>query len=185
MGNVVTAKPKIGGSIFYAPVGTALPTDASTALNASFKSVGYISEDGVDNDDTITTNEIKDWSGETVLVVETGHSDEFKFTMLDAVDENAMKLRYGSANVSGAIATGITAKSNINVGEAVSIVIEMVLQEQRKKRIVIPSCKASSFETIKYKADTAIGYGVTMKATADTNGNTHYDYTQKVGQSQS
>ena len=35
--NVTTGKPKVGGAVFRAPVGTTLPTDASTALNSAFK----------------------------------------------------------------------------------------------------------------------------------------------------
>lgn len=40
--NVTTAKPKIGGAVYSAPLGTALPTDATTKLDDAFKALGYI-----------------------------------------------------------------------------------------------------------------------------------------------
>ena len=47
--NVIVGKPKVGGAVWVAPVGTSLPTDATSVINTAFKSLGYISEDGVTN----------------------------------------------------------------------------------------------------------------------------------------
>ena len=47
--NVSLGKPKKTGCLYYAPAGTALPADATTALPAAYTCVGYLSEDGVTN----------------------------------------------------------------------------------------------------------------------------------------
>ena len=44
--NVSAGKPKIGGAVFVAPIGTELPEDVTTQLNAAFKGLGYCSDDG-------------------------------------------------------------------------------------------------------------------------------------------
>lgn len=40
--NVSTGKPKVGGAIFRAPLGTTLPTDATTALDAALSHLDIV-----------------------------------------------------------------------------------------------------------------------------------------------
>ena len=74
--NVSTGKPKVAGAVFRAPLGTTLPTDASTALASTFKELGYVSEDGVTNTNSPDSDTVKAWGGATVLVVQNEMSDQ-------------------------------------------------------------------------------------------------------------
>jgi len=49
------------GSVNVAPLGTALPTDSSTALNAAFLNLGYVSEDGATISDSKTKEPVRAW----------------------------------------------------------------------------------------------------------------------------
>ena len=42
-------KPKAGGAIWRAPLGSTLPADESATLDTAFKCLGYVSEDGLTN----------------------------------------------------------------------------------------------------------------------------------------
>ena len=44
---VTAGKPKVAGGIYYAPAGSTLPTDTSTALDNAFILLGYISTHGL------------------------------------------------------------------------------------------------------------------------------------------
>ena len=80
---VTSAKPKIGGAIYSAPFGTTLPTDATTELNTAFKALGYISEDGLTNENTASTENIKAWGGDIVDNVKTEKKDKFTYKLIE------------------------------------------------------------------------------------------------------
>lgn len=177
--NVTYAKPKVGGAAFRAALGTALPTDAKTALNEAFKSLGYISEDGMSNSNTQESEKVKAWGGAVVMVSQTGKEDSFKFKLIESTNVDVLKAVHGETNVTGDIATGITVKANNKEVGAASWVVDMILKGGVAKRIVIPEGTISNVAEIKYNEKEAIGYEVTIDAVPDAEGNTHYEYILK------
>lgn len=174
--NVTTGKPKTGGAIFYAPTGSTLPTDAVTALDVAFVSLGYISEDGLSNENSPESDEINAWGGDVVYSYQTSRSDTFSFKMIESLNPDVLKVVYGDANVTGALATGLTVTANSNDLTEHAWVVEMVLRGGVVKRVVIPNGKVTEIAEITYADNEAVGYEVTISATPDSAGNTHYEY---------
>lgn len=160
---VTSAKPKPAGAIYRALLGTKLPTSTDEALDPAFKDLGFISSDGISNDNSMETSEEKEWGGLTVLSMEGGKKDQWKPKLIEGLNVDVLKTVYGDDNVTGDLESGIEVSATNDEAVQCSWVIDMILKNAYK-RIVIPQASLSAVDTIIYKADQSVGYGLTLDA---------------------
>ena len=173
--NVTAGKPKIGGAIYIAPLETELPTSTTDALTG-FTCLGYVSEDGVTNDNSPESDSVKAWGGDTVLTLQTDRPDSFSFTLLEVLNEDVLKVIYGDSNVNTDASGNISVKATSEALLGHSWVIDMIVRDGRAKRIVIANGTVSNLATITYSDTAAVGYGITITDVPDESGVYHYEY---------
>lgn len=179
--NVTFGKPRVGGAIFTAPIGTKLPTTAKEDLDQAFQNLGYISEDGVTNTPEIDSEGKKAWGGDTVATAFNGKTDQFAYTLIEALRLEVLKEVFGKDNVQGTLEAGLSIKANQSEPEEHVIVIDQIFRGGVLSRHVVPRAKVTAIDEISYKDGDLVGFGVTMDAYPDTEGNTHYQYMIKKG----
>ena len=96
---VIAGKPKVGGAVFRAPLGTAIPTDARTALPAAFKELGYVSSDGWARQISKAYETINAWGGDEVSKSRTEHGVTFSTTLIEDLNEDVQTAKWGTAAV--------------------------------------------------------------------------------------
>lgn len=108
--NVMSGKPKVSGAIFRAPLGTTLPTNATTALDSAFVELGYASSDGWVRQINKAYETITAWGGDEVAKSRTEHSVGFSTSLIEDLNGDAQTAKWGEAAVTLTPATSTTGK---------------------------------------------------------------------------
>lgn len=171
---VGVGKPKVGGAVYVAPLGSTAPTDASTPLDAAFKLLGYISEDGVTISEDRSSDSITAWGGDTVSQTQTSYTETFAFTPIE-VNPVVASAEYGPDNVS-VEAGKMTITHNSATIPAVMLVIETVPNAATVDRFFVPNALLTEKGDQTLTDSDPMGRECTYTALPDASGNTAYEY---------
>lgn len=162
MTDAAAVRVAVTGAVYVAPTGSTAPTDATTALDAAWKSVGYISEDGVVESNDTENEEVKAWqNSDIVRKTITKNETMYQFTMIETNAES-LGLFYGKTIA--ALDTSHTI-GGLSAGR-ISLVIDVIDGTQTVRRFV-PSAEVTERGEVNLTASEAMGYDVTVTAYPD------------------
>lgn len=158
--NSANARVAVTGAVYVAPTGTAAPTTAVSALNAAFKDLGYMSEDGITEARERSSETLRAWqNAATLRVIQTEAGITFNFTMVETKKET-VELFYGSSVTD---ATGLITIDPASTGGRKSFVLD-VIDGADIERTYIAEGEVTEVGDKVYAGTEVIGYEVTITA---------------------
>lgn len=172
------------GGVLWAPLGTALPVDATTDLDLElYTPLGYVSEDGVQySGEAASSEDVTAWGGDTVATLNTtGSIDRRTFKLLEVLNPDVLSFVFGEGNVVVTPATAL-APTKISItdkgGEPPKgvFIFEMFTSQNTRTRKVFPIAQPalSSEDPLVHSA--VGGYEAQITAFKDATGNRSYTY---------
>lgn len=151
------------GHIYVAPVGTALPTTVVTPLPATWKELGYASDDGVSITPTTDINDYFAW--QAAMPIKTSLSSismEVQFKLIQINQATTALYFFGSAwSVAAGVAT-MTMSSNPALDER-AMVIEWTDDANQVNRLAMPRGLITDRESMVLSRNDLTALGVTYK----------------------
>jgi len=174
---VGVAAGKVTGAIFTAPAGTALPTDAVTALPEAYQCIGYTSSDGWTNSESSSSTDIRAYEGQAVVYTsQAEYKEEITIKPIQIAVE-AFRFIYGddAVEITDAETGSFVVKHGPRAVTPKPTVIEMVERPGILRRCVCMT-QPETRDTATYNGTEASGRSTTFVCIADENGVTMRDY---------
>lgn len=172
--------PRITGGVLRAPVGTALPVTAIGAPGIAFKDLGHVGDDGLERTEDRSNQEVNNWGGNLVAVLQEKYGLEIKFKLLQVLNADVQKAVHGTSNVTVTPAdedsgTEIAAKLNAKLLDTGAWIFDG-FYNLISMRLVIPIGRITAVAPIKWSNKELAAYECTMKPFPDADGNHGYQY---------
>ena len=173
---------KTTGAIKHAPVGTTLPVlsdigATGVTLDPAFVGDEYVSEDGLTLSPSMSTTNIKDWSGTVVRKLLEEFDGTLSWSMI-STNEDTLKIAFGDDYVTSAAATlahgaQVRAALGAHLPDTQSWVFLMKDGDARVV-IVVPNGQITEVGDVTFVSNNAIGWQVTLSTYPDSDGNSIY-----------
>lgn len=168
------------GAIQSAPVGTALPRSALTALDEAFVDCGYVSSDGLTLTPERSTSDINDWSGALVRRLLESFTGTLAWAHLE-VNERSLANAFGDDNVAVTPADDEHGKQiAVAIGADEMPIKSWVFRMKdglNRMLIVVPLGQVTETGEITFVKSGAITLPVTLSTYPDADGKSIYIYT--------
>jgi len=176
--NVSKTKFVQGGYFFSAPIGTTVPTDYNTALDAAFVNVGYVSKDGVSEDISSSSSSETDANGDVIWVGSSERTETIKLKLVEIRKDSLAEI-YGHSNVTTDTTKKMLTANHKNGGHDARIyVLELLLEDGRKWRQVIHNGTVTEVGTLSLASTELAGREITITAATNAAGVSVTDFIQ-------
>ena len=149
-----------GASIYSAPLGTTLPTDATSVLANTWVDLGWVGESGVTNSMKRNTTKHRSWGGTVVKVTQDSYEETLKFSLLES-SSDALKVTFGADNVTENGDGSFSVEHSHLQLERQSFVIDFV-DGARQGRIVIKEGQVTEVGDAKYVHKDLLSWDLTV-----------------------
>lgn len=154
------------GRVLVAPLGTVEPTDVTTAFNAAFKELGWVTEDGVSVTPSVDTNSVRMWQSiNDVKRPITGMGLEVSMA-LGSHNKSTLGLYFLNSTVTNASGVARLEMANAPASQEVMLAIEWTDDEGDVSRLILPRVTMTDREAITLQRSDAVALGITFSALA-------------------
>ena len=178
--DVSNVKGVLGGYGFSAPVGTAVGTDSDpfSALSNTFKNMGFISSDGIEEEIDTDTEDVADLNGEIVCVLKSQETETLTLTLI-SITADSLAEWHGHEAVE--VDDGIITVKHSNIDHDIRCyVFELLLKDGRKWRKVVPNGQVTEVGSVVHGSAEVAGREITITCMPDEDGIRVYDYIEET-----
>jgi hypothetical protein len=173
----------ITGELFKAPLGTAAPTDSTTALPAAWKGLGYISEDGITESWDDSVDNIVAWQNATTVRSATTESTGTLALTLIQTRGMVLETFHRGSQVTQPTTGNFRLDVKPIVADPSCWVLE-VIDGTKHLRIFCGNAEITERGDIVYANGEPVGYPITITVYPDSNGNLMQKFADDVNWSE-